>query len=259
MDDQRRFSDDEVEEIFARATHREKAGPARPGTGLTLPELREIAADAGIDPELVADAAREVALHGPRKGSSSRGLFEAERTVPATLSDHGWARTVGDLREIFGRNGIVTEFGDVREWCSDNVGGETGAVTVRIEPREDGSLVTMRQDTGSLRQVPWALGGTFGAMAAIFSVLFLVGDFEAKTLALPIMMAFFAAASLGGGLLAIRSWEGRQDARFRQALDRIELALRSHPGTDQKGLVASADPGNRAPPSEPDTAAGEET
>ena len=51
---ERRYSDEEVAAIFARATETQESQPRRntPGEGMTLAELQEIGREVGIAPEL---------------------------------------------------------------------------------------------------------------------------------------------------------------------------------------------------------------
>ena len=60
MSNERRFGDDEVREIFDRAS---RSGAVRLGGGsidehgLTLPELQDVGKEVGLDPERIAEAA----------------------------------------------------------------------------------------------------------------------------------------------------------------------------------------------------------
>ena len=65
--DPRKYSEDEVGLILRRATEMQRAEPTAPDpTGLTLGELEEIAAEAGIDPRLLRRAASELQAAGPQ-------------------------------------------------------------------------------------------------------------------------------------------------------------------------------------------------
>ena len=56
---ERRYDDDEVAAIFARAADARQVGghPAAPSSGMTLQELQDIGREAGLSPESVARAA----------------------------------------------------------------------------------------------------------------------------------------------------------------------------------------------------------
>ena len=53
----RRYSDEEFALILRRASEISEVGDARPGGGLSLSEIQQIAGEAGIDPTAVARAA----------------------------------------------------------------------------------------------------------------------------------------------------------------------------------------------------------
>ncbi len=141
--DERTYSDEEVARILDAATDpgyggsgREEAfadhadaapqGPeARPG-GLTLADLREIGAEAGIDPARITQAARSLDLFSA--GSEvQRGLlgipWQLRRNVPlpGPLQDEDWNRTVVLLRERFGGPGEISVDGSLRSWSEKDV------------------------------------------------------------------------------------------------------------------------------------------
>src|SRR5690348_13925499 len=62
----RRFNDDEVAAIFARATDAQHTGQRQSssGEGLTLAELQEIGREVGIAPELITQAATSLEKSG---------------------------------------------------------------------------------------------------------------------------------------------------------------------------------------------------
>ena len=224
------FSEEEIRRILARAADREaEAERARPaaGTGLTLGGLKEAAANAGIDPLHVEAAAREVMLRRDAPPATTRlGLpleLGAQRVIPGPVSDAQWERMVAEFREAFRKTGIVSQFGEVREWVSGNESREGMPVKVRLEPVDEGTLVTLHQPTGSLSTTTYALGGTFSFFAVLFGALFGLGDFAPGVLTLPVLMALLAVASFAGGWAGGRVWAPRQEERLRAVLDRVEL------------------------------------
>jgi hypothetical protein len=77
---ERRYTDDEVAEIFASASEREQAarGQLPSAEGLTLAELQKIGGEAGLAPDLVAQAARS--------------LDEPRPPAPPVFLDFTWGR-----------------------------------------------------------------------------------------------------------------------------------------------------------------------
>lgn len=152
---QRRFTDEEIAEILARATRplpaptegeggggRGRAGggdreaeggdegdpvgasPPAP-RGLTLAELRSVAREAGIDPARIDDAALEVTSPGtPVKRRSLVGLtrgLSREAALPGPLRDEAWERLLAHLRATWEARGEVAETGLTRSWSTDEV------------------------------------------------------------------------------------------------------------------------------------------
>ncbi|MBT8400282.1 MAG: hypothetical protein KJO98_07385, partial [Rhodothermia bacterium] len=62
-DDERLFGEEDVAKILKSASERQATRKA-PNAGLTLEELKQVAAEAGIDPRHVADAAKEITAPG---------------------------------------------------------------------------------------------------------------------------------------------------------------------------------------------------
>jgi len=93
MSTSRRYTDDEVHAIFERAaarqeeaTHAEEASRA----GLSLEELKEIGAEAGIDPAHIALAANELAVRGAAaETKADESLLGIPTRIGATRVIHG--------------------------------------------------------------------------------------------------------------------------------------------------------------------------
>src|SRR5512145_1808032 len=97
---ERRYTDDEVAEIFARASEVERAAPRRLASseGLTLSDLEQIGREAGLAPESIAHAARDLdRARQPAPAARFLGLpLGVARTVyrDRRLTDEEWERLV---------------------------------------------------------------------------------------------------------------------------------------------------------------------
>ncbi|NNF13487.1 MAG: hypothetical protein HKN72_09695 [Gemmatimonadetes bacterium] len=228
MDD--RFSEDDARKILARAAERQEAAERAQlgsGGGVSLEELQSIADEVGIDPNYVQAAAGELALKQRSPAMDFRmGLptrLEEVRMLPGSVSDRQWGQMVAVFREAFGRSGMTAEFGDVREWISANIGSEGMPVTVRLEPTEDGTLMTLSQSTKTITGLGPALGGSFGAMGGFLAALLAVGDFENAVWVLPVLLFILAIGSVGGVALGGRSFVKKRTALFDSVADKVEL------------------------------------
>ncbi len=138
----RRYNDTEIEKIFARATEVQHATPRQlPSTeGMSLVELQAIGREAGIAPELVAEAARALdQSHTP----PTRTLLGLPIAVAHTvelgrrLTDAEWEQLVVQCRETFDARGKVHSEGSFRQWTNGNL-------QVLLEPSGDGHRVRFR-------------------------------------------------------------------------------------------------------------------
>lgn len=81
MDEEKRYSDREVEALIARAVElsREEALPEKPRGGMSLAEVEKAAAEAGLSPDIVRRAALELAARKEAGGSRMRRFLRAEK------------------------------------------------------------------------------------------------------------------------------------------------------------------------------------
>ena len=124
---ERRYSDDEIAEIFRAATEgaESRAVPAEHAEGVTLADLQSIANEVGISPVAVARAAQ--ALDHPQRAVVPERFLgfplAVERTVALdrALTDLEWERLVSRLRQVFRASGSVRAQGAIREWSNGNL------------------------------------------------------------------------------------------------------------------------------------------
>ena len=151
----RRFNDEEVAAIFAKATDVRPTSQRQLASsdGLTLAELQAIGQEVGIPPDRVAQAAAEMDLVS--RATSRRFLgfpLGVGRTVELgrRLSEEEWERLVVDLRETFDARGTVRQEGSFRQWTNGNL-------QALVEPTATGHRVRLRTMNASMRA--WMMGG----------------------------------------------------------------------------------------------------
>lgn len=222
---ERRYSEREIREVFERAARdQEKANTSAAQEGLTLDEMQEIAASAGIAPEFVAHAAQAVALGEPETGRVSlgpvpRGVFRTE-FLPSPPSEALWNELVADLRRTFSSQGTVTETARLREWRNGNL-------CVALEPSGDGSRLHLQtyRDTAA----PLTLTAAFlGLIASLLSTTNAAPNPEVMIMGLVLL--------LGGTLGAVtigarqRSWATTRERQMEAIAQRTRaLSLESTP------------------------------
>jgi hypothetical protein len=145
----RRFTDEEVAEIFRRAAESSQAaaGALGPSEGLTLAALQDIGKEVGLAPEILADAARSLERREPRFRSQFLGLtVGVGRTVPLgrKVTDEEWERLVVRLRDTFDARGTFRVDGSLRQWTNGNL-------QILIEPTDEGDRLRMRTVNAAAR------------------------------------------------------------------------------------------------------------
>lgn len=214
---EKHFDDEEVSLILRHALEPE-AGRAE-GGGLTLRQLKEIAAEVGIDPSRIEAAAVAVQARrgaGKRRRRGMTARYDVQ--VDGELSPDRHADILSAIRQAMGRQGIVTsELGDLSWRARDAFGGRyvtirSGGGSTRIEALgnfRDGALLT------------GAGGGTAGlAITAI--LLKAVGGVAALGMAGP--LALVAGAAIPGWALYRRLFR-REDDALRHAVAEIAASV----------------------------------
>lgn len=169
-DSSRRYSDDEVQQLLKRAAELETEAPSVPAIrdGPTLEEVESIASEAGINPDLVRQAAREldsssggVTVLAPQTSGFLGGptVFELQRVVRGEASQATLERLVPHLQRAADGLGHPSLMGRTLSWQSeDSSKMRTLQVTVSVGRGETRLSVEERYSN-----LAWGLhGGIIG-------------------------------------------------------------------------------------------------
>lgn len=240
MSDERTYDDDEIRDIFDRATRLddEDAGPATPasaattGHGMNLAELQEIGLEAGIAPEAVARAAAQLDVVVPGAESPTVTQFGVPVSVgrivdlPRRLTEVEWDTLVVHVRDLFHARGTVSREGSLRSWSNGNL-------QILMEPTREGYRLRMRSLSSDLRGR--LMGGAFMGIGAslISAISMLAGATDFRSLIAGVgVMAGIGAVMFGSGVIGSRRWIGARSEQFRRiGAHAIELASTSESGT----------------------------
>lgn len=209
----RRFSDDEVARIFAKATEvqREQSASLSRSEGMSLEELQAIGREAGISPEMVAQAARLVDQPPPPKPPTVLGItIGVARTVELDrkLTDEEWDQLVVLLRETFEARGKVEAQGSFRQWTNSNL-------QILLEPTARGHRVRFKTTRGDAR----GLVSAGVSMVAVSSLLAFIGAIT-PTVDGPQFIAGLVPVGIIGtaltisGLARLPSWRSKREKQF---------------------------------------------
>ncbi len=218
---ERRYDEEEVAIILQRAAETRVGG----AEGMTLAQLKEVAAEVGIDPAAVETAAgaldrRVASTPSPLLGTPAAPQYEQTVDVPFDRIDQ--ADVALAIRRAMERHGVLETRENGLEWRARDAGGGR---YVSVLPRGDGTLVRV---LGNFRDgaLAWLVGG--GTMTGVATLVLL------KSLGVLVPgpakgLGFLAAALAGflGGRL-LWAWRYRQERRRLAAtLEAVVEAVRS--------------------------------
>lgn len=216
----RRYSKEEVEQIFASAAEAQELGRERsPATGLTLAEMKEIGLEAGIAPDAVARAAAH--LTAPASSSTSSRILGLPIRVGESadlgrrLTDEEWERVVVALRETFNARGKLDATGSFRQWTNGNL-------QALLEPSENGHrlrLQTFNQRATTFMGIGAATLGV-GVVAAASAAV--GGVFNADSLASVGGLYVIGSGLFALGAARLPSWARTRRQQMRDILARFQ-------------------------------------
>lgn len=241
-DNERRYSDEEFALILRTAAEVE-TGPevAPPRTGLTLAEIKEIAAEVGIDPNRVAKAA--ALLPSSVEDGLSRLIgghprHRLEHTVPVEVSSSELGRLLDLARREMDTQGETREVLGGLEWQG---GTSTTSVRVAITPREGETVLQASTDrteamAGILAGVTLPVGGVI----AVTLGKLVFGETDAGILAALV-------SGLAPAFLFARSVWKRSTRRWRerlfQLMDAMAREVEAAPGFEAESAAYGERPG----------------
>ncbi|MFV1988350.1 MAG: hypothetical protein ACC682_13800, partial [Gemmatimonadota bacterium] len=207
MADERRYGEDEVDEIFSLATRTGDARLPAPTVqeGLTLGELQDVGREVGLSPERVAEAAStlDARLETLPRATAFGAPVSVGRVieVPRAATDREWQVLVSELRETFDARGRVASHGDMREWTNGNL-------HAFLEPTATGHRLRL-----GTRKTGATMVSAIGAVGLAAGLLLLVtagldeatfGTFRATLI--PAVVALAGGGMLTRNLLRLRRW-----------------------------------------------------
>lgn len=219
----RRYSEEEIAAIFAKAVERSELPSlqAPHDDGLTLVELQQIGREVGIAPDAVAQAARSLDVQPRAALRRFLGLpIGVERTIMLDrwLTEAEWERLVVQLREVFDARGTVSAHGNFRQWTNGNL-------QALLEPTATGHRLRLRTTKGSARAGIGAGAAAIGTGAAVSLASAAAGHLAAATPGIVTMM-LVGAGMVAYSVLPLANW-----ARLRgRQMDAITTALASSGG-----------------------------
>lgn len=181
----RRFNETDTDAILRRTAELASGTGEHPAhRGLTIEEMESLASEAGLNPELVRKAARDVALKQaqgatPWVGAPRRILIERE--IDGEVSEELWESMVGEIQRTFGGIGFASRVGRTRSWTVGQNGPRGSSnrhVSVTVSHQHGKSAIRIDEN---LNQLAGAIfggcvggggGGTVGVWIGIGQGIF---------------------------------------------------------------------------------------
>lgn len=221
MSDERRYSEDEVREIFDRAAARAEGVAPASQDGLTLAELQAIGREVGLAPEHVAEAASTLAVAlKPQPRRTEFGMpVSVGRIVELPRAPTGaeWERLVAELHSTFGARGSEHTSGNLREWRNGNL-------HALIAPSDAGYRLTLGTTKGDAAAFNRMGFGGLAIALLIVIVMTLSGQFNDDLMA-AVVFAVGGGAALGYNALRLPAWAERREAQMEQIAERARALI----------------------------------
>ena len=257
----RRYNEKEVGLILRRATEMQTAEPtALDPAGLTLAELEEIAAEAGIDPALLRHAANEldVLRPPPTVGGRLAGapvVIDIERVIEGELPRECLEELVPTIQSATAGQGTASAVGRTLTWCS-STGSSISERQVLVSVRAGQTLIRMQESFGGLAAS--LFGGIMGGVGG--GVGFGLGGALSATLGLGAGLIALPLTTVAGSYFLARaiykSQVRRRQASAHSLVDRLAEQVESAIGEGRTGLPAVSSNALPSGPRSEDPAAG---
>jgi hypothetical protein len=223
-DNQRVYSDEEFALILrtaAELANREELPHSSPD-GMTLAEMKSAAAEAGLDPVLVEQAARMV-VEAPRVTALDRLMggpvrHKIDVHFPAKLDENSAALLLSAVRIRASLPGHRDRGHSSAMGMTWHDGGATESLGVTASPEEDGTTVSVVVD----RRGTLLLLVMFSGVAMFLSTLFALFALLPEA---PALGAAGFIAGIGGTLAAARSYWSSSTRRIRERLASVTNAI----------------------------------
>jgi len=228
MTDERRYREDEIQEIFERAASKEARGLPAPAheDGLTLSDLQDIGRQVGLEPLRIAEAATLLDTRPeilPRRTFwgvpvSVGQIVELERAP----TDREWQLLVAEIRQTFGARGQLSEAGGLREWSNGNL-------HICVEPTEAGHRLRMGTVKGNAASVA-AMGAVGLGMGIVFLISLFADGKLAKGFFLPAVFMLMGGAGLVSTVVGLPRWAREREDQMKHIASRATALIRTDSG-----------------------------
>ncbi len=231
------YNEKEIGAILKKAAENSSEDKSDTSMGLSVVELQQLAADAGIDPDQIVKAISEIEFgSGDGEGSFWGGPFSFNNQVVVNgeITAGEWEEMLVSIRRCFGAVGEVSSRESVLEWKSPWSSSNTGQVTAL---KENGKTKISVFWNGPLTALPFYIPVPLAVIASLpVAVEFL------ELSAVPGVSLVLLAGLLAfvGGRWALRRHVAKIFGKFKKMMSEFEV-IGSRKITSSKEVIADTD------------------
>jgi hypothetical protein len=222
-DDRRVYSDEEFALILRKAAELAESSTTstRSSGGLTLPDMKAAAAQAGIDPHLIERAARILTNNATAAPSllervfGGRARYRAEAQFPLVLDEAGVSQLMSAIRIAVAQPGEGHSSALGLTWHSSDDGGSV--LSLKAEVDQEGTFLTAGLDRRGTLAIVTGAAGVSGVMAFLFG----------GTVANELLPGFEPVVALAGVAAVIAVARSYWKSSSRAAKDRLTHVMES--------------------------------
>lgn len=224
------YDSSEISAILRKATENSSADDPDGPIGLSIDELRQLASDAGIDPDQITKAVAEIEMDSGRSERNFWGgpfSYNSQVLTEGEISVGQWEEMLISIRNFFQSKGDVSERESVLEWSSP--WGTTNSARVTAIKLDGKTRISVSWN-GPLTAVPFYAPVPLVAIGA----LFFASEFLLLTAVPGITFTVFAAGlALLAGRWALLRHLDRGFNKLRQMVKGLEnIASGSAPDSE---------------------------
>lgn len=214
----RLYSEKDIGRLIQRATELQQESESTE-RGLSLDEIKQFAAELGVDPNYMEQAASDLEESNGRDPAItiSGAPFHSSttRVVNGFIEDDEWDEMVLQLRSVEGVRGEISDFGKIREWVYEFDG--LFSTRVSVSPRDEQTVIEIRKDHRGMAYMAYFVSVFIGVTLAGIA---LDGS------GLSEVLTFTLAGSGGlGGLATVRAalsvWKKNQVNKVKAIASRV--------------------------------------
>ena len=206
------FTEEEVRRLLDRAAQLQAVQPEDPAPGaLTLGGVEQVAAQVGIPPEHVREAARELVKRSPEPvpvvggewrqyGGAKWDRLVSEEVVEEEIPESAFPAMVAEIQRRLDLVGHASVIGGTLTWSPAAQSEDTRKIVISVTPRE-GKTVIRLQETVEVLGIKKAIFPIGGAVGLAFGAA-IAGGLGFGEPAGPLLILLFAA---GGVFAAFRT------------------------------------------------------